>query len=137
MCHRLARGQSLTEFALLTPVVFLALFGLFDLGGAVYTYGTLEHGTQVAAAYASIHCGYSGSGYTDAQLTQQVLQAGTLLQPPQLGVIARPTNDRCNQAGTTITVTSTYLYRPLTPVLQGFFPSGGLNLKATVVVLAQ
>ena len=139
MRHRTQRrGQSLVEFALLAPIVFLAFFGLFDLGGAVYTYNTLAHGTQTAAAYASLHCGYNGSGYTSSQLGQQVLASGQLLQAPQLTVSATPTNGNgCTQPGAAITVTSTYLYHPLTPMMQAFFPQGGLSLQASAEVLAQ
>ena len=131
-------GQGLVEFALLTPVVFLLFFGLFDLGMAVYTYNTLAHGTQTAASYASLHCGYNGAGYTAPQLSQQVLQSGQLLQAGQLSVTATPTSGGgCAQPGSQITVTSTYLYHPLTPVMSSFFPQGGLSLRTSVEVLAQ
>jgi Flp pilus assembly protein TadG len=132
------RGQGMVEFALMAPFVFLLFFGLFDLGGAVYTYNTLAHGTQTAASYASLHCGYNGSGYTSAQLGQQVLTAGQLLQTAQLSVSASPTNgNACAEPGKPITVTSTYLYHPLTPMMQAFFPQGGLSLQSSVEVLAQ
>ncbi len=132
------RGQGMVEFALLTPLVFLLFFGLFDLGGAVYTYNTLAHGTQAAASYASLHCGYNGSGYTSSQLSQQVLSSGQLLQAPQLTVSATPTTGNgCAQPGNAITVTSTYLYHPLTPMMQAFFPQGGLSLQASAETLAQ
>jgi len=132
------RGQGLVEFALMAPFVFLLFFGLFDLGGAVYTYNTLAHGTETAASYASLHCSYNGSGYTSSQLNQQVLNAGQLLQGPQLTVSATPTTGTaCAQPGNPITVTSTYLYHPLTPMLQAFFPQGGLSLQTSAEVLAQ
>lgn len=135
---RSRRGQSAVEFALLAPLVLLMFFALFDLGGAVYTYNTLAHGTETAASYASLHCGYNGSGYTAAQLSQQVLASGQLLRPGQLSVSANPTTGgACTMPGKPITVTSTYRYQPMTPMLQAFFPQNGLSLQASMEVLAQ
>ena len=132
------RGQSAVEFALLAPLVLLMFFALFDLGGAVYTYNTLAHGTQAAASFASLHCGYNGSGYTAPQLSQQVLASGQLLQSGRLTVAANPAaGSACTMPGSAITVTSTYRYIPMTPMLQAFFPQNGLSLQASVEVLAQ
>jgi Flp pilus assembly protein TadG len=126
----------MVEFALLVPVFVLLVFGMVDLGLAVFTYGTLTHGTQSAAGYASLHCSYTGTGYTLAQLGQQVIQAATLLQAPNLTVTATAAS-ACTGPGTPITVTSTYLYHPVTPMLQAFVPQGGLPLQTTAQVLAQ
>ncbi len=135
---RRRRGQSLVELALLAPILFLLLFGLFDLGDAVYTYNTLAHGAQSAALYASLHCAYTGSSYTTSQLSQQVLQAGQMLQAEALSVSPSPASGAgCSGPGSTITVTATYRYQALTPVLQAFFPPGGLRLHTRAGVLAQ
>lgn len=131
-------GQSLVEFALIVPILFISILAVFDLGDAVYTYNTLAHGSEVAAGYASLHCSYSGSGYTNAQLTQQVLQAGERLQGQALTLSAAPaTGAACSTPGAVITITATYRYRPLTGVLQAFFPATGLPFQATATVLAQ
>lgn len=132
------RGQSLVEFALLSPLVVFGLFALIDLGVAAYTASTLTHGTQAAAGYASLHCGYTGSAYTTDQLSQRVLQTSTLLQATQLTVQATPADgSRCIQSATAITVTSTYQYRPLTPFLQGLLGGGPLRLQTGAQVLSQ
>lgn len=136
--RRRRRAQGMVEFALIAPLFLLMLFGLFDLGAAVYTYNTLSHGTEMAAAYASLHCGYNGNAYNNAQLNQQVLQAGQLLQAGALSVTATPSSGTtCSLTGTSITVTSTYRYHPITPMFQAFFPQNGLPLQASVEVLSQ
>jgi len=132
------RGQSLVEFALLSPLVVFAVFSIIDLGVAGYTATTLAHGTQAAAGYASLHCGYTGSAYTADQLGQQILQASTLLRPAQLTVQATPTDgSRCIESGTAIIVTATYRYHPLTPFLEGVLGGGSLHLQSDAQVLSQ
>ena len=39
--RRLARGQSMVEFAVLAPIFFLLLLGTIDLGRAIYTYNSI------------------------------------------------------------------------------------------------
>jgi hypothetical protein len=44
-----SRGQSLVEFALILPVFLLLLFGLFDMGRAVYYWSTINNAAREAA----------------------------------------------------------------------------------------
>lgn len=51
------RGQSsqaLIEFALISPVLLLLLFGIIDLGRAVFYYDTLSHAAREGARAASL-----------------------------------------------------------------------------------
>ena len=51
------RGQSMVEFAVLSPVFFLLLLGTIDLGRAVYIYNTISdaarEGTRAAIPFDS------------------------------------------------------------------------------------
>ncbi len=49
------RGQSLVEFALVLPVFVLILFGLFDLGRAVYAYNTISNASRESARVAIVN----------------------------------------------------------------------------------
>lgn len=42
------RGQALVEFAIVLPVIFLVVLGLFDLGRAVFAYNTLGQSARQA-----------------------------------------------------------------------------------------
>ena len=44
-----SRGQSLVEFALILPIFLLILFGLFDMGRAVYYWSTINNASREAA----------------------------------------------------------------------------------------
>jgi Flp pilus assembly protein TadG len=54
---RSQRSQSMTEFAIVAPVLLLLLFGVVDLGRALYYYVTISQaaneGGRVAAAYST------------------------------------------------------------------------------------
>jgi hypothetical protein len=56
MKHVLARGgqrsQALIEFALISPVLLLLLFGIVDIGRAVFYYDTLNHAAREGARAA-------------------------------------------------------------------------------------
>jgi hypothetical protein len=47
--ERSGRGQALVEFGLILPVFLLLLFGLFDLGRAVYAWSTINNAAREAA----------------------------------------------------------------------------------------
>jgi Flp pilus assembly protein TadG len=54
---RVGRGQSsqaLIEFALISPVLLLLLFGIIDIGRAVFYYDTLSHAAREGARTAVI-----------------------------------------------------------------------------------
>ncbi|HEX2766835.1 MAG TPA: TadE/TadG family type IV pilus assembly protein [Candidatus Limnocylindria bacterium] len=48
------RGQSLVEFALALPIFLLVIFGLIDLGRAVYVNNSLAEAARDGARYGSV-----------------------------------------------------------------------------------
>lgn len=48
------RGQSLVEFALALPILLLVIFGLLDLGRAVYVGNALAEAARDGARYGSV-----------------------------------------------------------------------------------
>lgn len=54
--HRpVSKGQALVEFALVMPVIVLMIFGLVDVGRAVFTYNTLSQSARQAARTAIVN----------------------------------------------------------------------------------
>jgi Flp pilus assembly protein TadG len=49
------QGQDAAEFALILPILFLILMGMFDMGRAVYYTSTLNSAAREGARYASVH----------------------------------------------------------------------------------
>lgn len=48
------RGQSLVEMALVIPIVFLIMFGVFDVGRIVFIRNTLSDGARQGARHAAV-----------------------------------------------------------------------------------
>ena len=58
------RGQALVEFALTIPLVLLLIFGLIDLGRAVYISNSLSEAARDGARYGSVQA----RSYNEARL---------------------------------------------------------------------
>ena len=50
-----SRGQALAEFALALPVFLILVFGMLDVGRAVYTYNTLTNAAREGARFAIVN----------------------------------------------------------------------------------
>jgi hypothetical protein len=62
--HR-SRGQSLVEFALILPILAFLIFGLLDLGRAVYVYNTLANAARAGARVAAVNQNANINGTCD------------------------------------------------------------------------
>ncbi len=116
-------GESLVEFSLVSIVFFLLIFGMIDVGRAVWNYNTLAQATREGTRYAIVHGENStdpsgpGSAYytppsTDTNVTQVVETHAAGLNSTQLTVEAQWPNGT-NSTGDPVTVTSEYTYQPM------------------------
>jgi hypothetical protein len=140
------RGQAIVEFALMTPVIFLMLFGVFDFGRAVADYVALSHvtyeGARAAALMPATPPG-SNPGSTDQDIAAGnavigVIQSqGGVLDPvsqsqvnvgyswcsPSIG-----SNKECR------TVRAIKTFTPLTPIISNIVGTLSLSKSAMAVV---
>jgi len=58
-------GQSLVEFALALPIFLLLLFGLFDMGRAIYSNNTISQAAREATRLAAAQASWVGKTTTD------------------------------------------------------------------------
>jgi len=74
------RGQTIVEFALMAPVIFLLLFGIIDFGMALNHRITLEHAVREGARFAAVT--------TDCAAIQQrtAERAGTIISQDEVTV---------------------------------------------------
>lgn len=48
-------AQSLTEFAIILPVFLLIIFGIFDVGRAIFYYSGIHNAAREGARYGAVH----------------------------------------------------------------------------------
>jgi Flp pilus assembly protein TadG len=135
-------GSALVEFAISSSVLFLCLFGILGLCGALYTYNYVVDAAHEATRYAIVR-GSSCSGLTNCPLSTNATTASTALQtylrnlgypginPNNLTLAATwsGANSPTNAPGNTVSVTVTYTY----PLNIPFWRQSGtiLNLSNT------
>lgn len=79
---RSTKGASLTEFALIAPVLMTMLIGFFDIGHTAYMQATLQGAVQKAARDSSLQ--NSTPATLDAKITEQVRQLNNTITAPTI-----------------------------------------------------
>jgi Flp pilus assembly protein TadG len=116
------RGQGLTEFALILPILLLFVFLIIDLSRAAYFYSVVFNSAREGARYAVARPGASPGAIIDAA---KRLAAGVDVSVS----IPVTTDDR-------IEVEVSYTFRPATPILWDLIGNGSIELrnKATMQI---
>jgi len=140
--RRASRGQGLVEFALVFPIIALLLFGLLDLGRAVFAYNTIGNAARQGARVAAVNqiqvspdCNQSRP-IEDPSDPHWSIKTCAANSATSLGVLPADVSvTYSTPVGTTLscsptlnvgciaTVTVNYAYRPMTPVISSIFPS--------------
>lgn len=138
------RGQAMVEFAIVLPVFVLLLFGIIEGGRFIFYYEVLNNATREGARYAIVHGSnalYDKTGPMPDGLPSpdprgekvklRVRDAafgalGTTLVVPD--PVWAPNNER----GSTVTVTATYTYAALIPLVP--LPPISVHAESTLVV---
>ena len=117
------KGQSLTELALVLPVMLLILAGVLDLGRLYYVTVALTDAAGEGAIYAAINP-YA----TDEIIARAQAASGGLVQ-----IDAEKININCPviTAGEPVTVTVDYDFTLATPIINLIVPDGVLELRGT------
>ena len=121
------RGQALVEFAMVAPIFFLLLFGIIESGRFIFYYETLNNATREGARYAivnganTIGCstGDAAPGTTSCDpagddVRERVRDAAFGILS---GISVDPQWDPDNGRGSTVTVTASYTYASLVPLV--------------------
>ncbi|WP_312468866.1 pilus assembly protein [Neobacillus sp.] len=117
-------GQSLVEFALVLPLLVMLLFGIVDFGRALHAYLTIDHAGREAARAASI-------GKDNAAVKVIAKNQGTSIGLKEDWVNVSPAS---RTPGTDISITITYPFNFITPVLGPLVKSIDLKNKTVMRV---
>jgi Flp pilus assembly protein TadG len=140
-----AAGQALVEFALVAPIFFLMLFSIIEFGRYVYSVQILNEAAREGARYAIVHgseslcpsgrmpgvtqvnpCDPSGQKVKDVVVGNAAGVAGT---SPITVTVTWPID---NARGQTVSVTVSYQFRTLIPVVP--LPPIQITGAATLVI---
>ncbi len=119
------KGQSMVEVALAMPLLILILAGILDLGRAYFTFITLSDAAAEGAAYAAVH------PTSTTRIIERAADSSNglvVLEPDMVNIISGDTSP-----GNPITVTVTFEYQLLTPIMSSFVPDGQLTMRAVAV----
>lgn len=127
------RGQSLVEFALVAPIFFLLVMGIFDFGRLFFTQMTLQNALRQAGRFA-----VTGNHLTDSQ-GQTLSRIDSILQTAQKSAVGLPVSNvqisslqggtgSAGGPGDTVTISLIYDMKLITPIVGQFFNNGSYHL---------
>ena len=119
-------GQSLIEFALIFPILFLLIAGFFDLGRAVFYYSSLSNSVREGTRYAIVHEDMinDAAEATDYMaLKQRVIDYSFGIKAP-LTIDVVVNLDENDEYRESISITGTLMYTPVTPGIKQLFGGG-------------
>jgi hypothetical protein len=121
--NRKSAGQSLVEFALIFPILFLLVTGFFDLGRAVFYFSSLSNSVREGTRYAIVHVETindvaKNDGYL--LLEQKVEEFSYGLDPADIDVSVVVNLDENNRRES-VSITATYMFTPITPGIKQIF----------------
>ena len=135
--HRLCRrqticdqtGQSMVEFALVGMTFFIILFGVFDLGRAVYQYNMLSSSAREGARAAVLQ------NNTDADVIDRAVQSSAGLLTS--GDVTISGSRTCSAVPCpSVTVTVSHNFSPVTPLI-GTLIGGGISMTASSTMVVE
>lgn len=146
-------GQSMIEFAIMAPILFLLLLGTIDLGRAVYIYNSISEATREGTRAAVPFDNPLPSTSTVVAAVQSKLGGGFALQvdpcagqPQGVGCPSTPTQSNSGliwyspgigQRGhRSITVKITFLFQPWIPVVRDA-AGPGMTISAESTMVAE
>jgi Flp pilus assembly protein TadG len=106
-----SRGQSILEFALTLPIFLAIVVGVVDVGHAVVARSLLANCARKGARSAIFP--QTADPTVISAVNSQTLFLGTI---PSSDISISPTTTSARVSGTTVTVTVTYQFHPITPL---------------------
>jgi hypothetical protein len=120
---RKEEGQSLTEFALVLPLLLLLICGILDFGRVMYAYLHLNMAAQETVRLA-------GLGKADSEITAFAKNYEQLGDDSLLQVMISPSR----KSGDYVKVTLSYTLSYLTPVISNILPKPIITVDSTIRV---
>jgi TadE-like protein len=128
------KGQAIVELALVLPIFFLLVFGLVDLGRAVFIYNSLSEASREGARWGSVQA----RAYDDASRSTIEAHVIGLLDGVPSPVVTADCTPRGGLSGCTaldvLVVNAEADVEMITPLIGSFIGPLHLEARAEVVV---
>lgn len=121
--QRRSSGQSLVEFALVFPILFLLVTGFFDMGRAVFYYSSLSNSVREGTRYAIVHEETINDVAENDRyllLQQKVEEFSFGLDASDITITVVVEMDE-NDRRESVSITATYMFTPITPGIKQIF----------------
>ncbi len=132
MLRKWSKGQGLTEFAIILPVLLITIFMIIETGRIFQAYVTVQNAARDGARYAITGQGGAERASNVKQAAKDILVAGLPLIEPNCGMNYLPEYycitvwagelDDAGEPGQRVQVEVTYNVRIITPILSGIAP---------------
>lgn len=127
-----SKGQSMLEFALILPILFFLVIGLFDLGRAVLYYSTLNTAVREGTRYAIVQPKNASVTTIRAQVRKYLFAIKDMQKIPDSDIVVTYINLTSNDPKIQISIT--YKYVPITPGIKQIVGNGGISIKAQSIM---
>jgi hypothetical protein len=116
-----SRGQGLVEFAIALPVLVLILLVVIDFGRLFYGWVNLQNAARIAANYAAVHPDQFPSAPQPSAYIVEIQRDTPGTDCPLPSIPAPSFSDPNHSLGSTVSVTLTCDFHPVTPLISAFF----------------
>jgi Flp pilus assembly protein TadG len=133
---RSARGSTLIEAAIITPLLLLLTFSVVDFGALLYIYLTLESGVSQATRFAITNTATPGLTREQSIMAAMRTATPTITLPDSAFTFsfmppgaATWTTGAAGGPGDIGRVTVNYNWNIMTPLIRPFFTGGQVNVR--------
>jgi Flp pilus assembly protein TadG len=134
LLRRLAKnrgGLAAIEFALTISMFMMLVLGIAEIGRYLAAQQSLLSAVHVGGRYAVAHDSSSSSPATQSSIQTVIRNAAGALVASS--ITATATFSPNNNAGSTVTISATYPWAPLVPLLK--LPSATIMVTSTMTIL--
>jgi Flp pilus assembly protein TadG len=129
-CRQRTQAQSMVEFALVVPLLFLFILGIIEMGYALLVYTSVQNAAREGARSAAVRpCPTSADTTAIQNATRSRLPA--LVDTSSINPLIVYSVPAKPDFGTTVTVTVNYPFQLLDPLVQYYIPQVNVNAVAS------
>jgi Flp pilus assembly protein TadG len=126
------KGQSMLEFALILPILFFLVIGLFDLGRAVLYYSTLNTAVREGTRFAIVQPKNTSEATIKTHVRKYLFAIKDMQNIPDSDIVVTYINLTSNDPKIQISIT--YKYVPITPGIKQLVGNGGITIHAQSIM---